>query len=1337
MVVVPQIEGKNIYPAAGGSCKITAIYTDTYLDVCGAGFKVYRKWIVTDWCTLEEEECEQYIKVVDTSAPRILKPLNTIFANVSPHDCVAGVVLPALVAGTDFRDCGTVSQKYTISYEDPSHPGKTVVFTGDLPSKTLYLPMGEFRVEISLVDACFNRTDTSRYVVVTDVTPPIPVCNEITQVTIDPATCWAKISAKELDNGSRDNCCEVLHYAAAHMDSITYWRNYWTEKLTTEVGEKSFAKERLEYEALIEDWINCYVFSDTVNFTDCGSDSIVLRVYEACGVPRYDPHVFPCGPHAWFCYNTYQYIGDFNWNWFDKDGPKSCSYRPALTSLKKLDKKYEAYGTKGYMQPKYEGAAQYLYCQVPFYFPSLQLMLQAKSSVGGGNAPGSYCSDRLYNDCMVLVLVDDKEAPVVHELEDVTVYCDASPHYASYPRECSTGKKNGLWPGYLKDSDGTIHGYYGGYGAEDEHAPDCGHYDHKKNWAPVYCREWLYLDSFETGGIIVPETYFEVPVFFDKTRPKRALAKHEFSITDNCRLDDASLSWTDEGDINSCGEGWIQRTWTMRDACGNEVTARQKVLVKHRSDFEVVFPADTVMVCDYTQGTGPEVTGRPDVTDDECEQITVKFEDQVFSVDDGACYKIVRTWTIFDWCIYEPNRTERYPEVIVDDRLRADTGNRECVYRNLKDNNDGYMQYIQVIKVVDHEGPVIKVKDTVVCITSENCISETVRIPLSATDNCAEPEQIHFQVEIDQNATDAVYTNLTYDKASIELIILGNPRELVYAASGEGRHVVHVIATDNCGNKDTVSYRLELKDCKKPTPYCFSGIATVVMPSTGTVTVWAKDLDAGSFDNCTDKGGLIFSFSADKTQTSREFRCADIPNGRSQTLPVEIWVTDEAGNQDHCGTFLLLQDNAGNACPDTAGLNVMIAGKVETEGKEPVEKVRVKISGSGLDLGFETSEKGQYEFGNLPSKADYALEARRNDQPMNGISTLDLILIQKHILGTLPLDSPYKIIAADVDNDKQVTAIDLVELRKLILATYEELPNTESWRIIPKTQTFEDPQNPWNFRTKIEMKQVEKDYMQEDWIGIKTGDVNASAAAHSLMGTEVRENQGGLIFEVVDQQFIAGDLVSVEFRSPNFRGISGFQGTVEVDGGRWVVDGNRTPMTGALYITDQNIGNRKSSEGLITMSWNSNTGVDIPDREVLFTLTFKAGKSGRLSEALRMGSQVTVAESYEGKGEVSNLAFRFVTPEGNEVNTRSELYQNYPNPFDQRTVIGLRLAKEGRGTLSIHDVTGRTIRSIERDWTRGYHEVWLDRREIGATGVLYYRFESGFFTDSKKMVIVE
>ena len=558
-----------------------------------------------------------------------------------------------------------------------------------------------------------------------------------------------------------------------------------------------------------------------------------------------------------------------------------------------------------------------------------------------------------------------------------------------------------------------------------------------------------------------------------------------------------------------------------------------------------------------------------------------------------------------------------------------------------------------------------------------------------------------------------------------------------------GKHLVHVIGTDNCGNADTSTFRFELLDCKRPTPYCYRGIATVIMPSTGTVTVWAKDLDAGSDDNCTDKDNLVFSFSSDKTQTSRQFSCADLPDGRSRTIPVEIWVTDEAGNQDHCSTYILLQDNTGNVCPDVAGLNVQIAGTVQTEGKEPVEFVTMNINGGGLQLNYETGVKGTYHFEALPTKSDYTIRAKRKDQPMNGVSTLDLILIQKHILGTEPLDSPYKIIAADADNDKQVTAVDLVELRKLILSTYEELPNAESWKFVPKAHQFDDPRNPWDFKTWMEMKQVEKDYMQEDWIGIKTGDVNSSAAPHSLMGVEVRGNDKGLIFEVVDRPFISGELVTVEFRSPNFRGISGFQGTMSVVRDQLSVVSpqssilNPNSLKGSLNLTGQNFGTRLIDQGLLTMSWNSGTGIDVTDEEILFTMTFKAQQNGRLSEALRIGSQLTVAESYEGKGEIGNLNIRFVTSQGNDVVTNSELYQNYPNPFDQRTLIGLRLAKEGRGTLSIYDVTGRIIRSIERDWTKGYHEVWFDRKEIGATGVLYYRFESGFFTDNKKMLILE
>jgi len=1269
----------------------------------------------------------------------MLQDLTELYYNASAHDCVASVTLPALVAGKDFRDCNMVDQTYILQYADRGHPGKTVVLTGSLPSKPLLLPTDSINVTITLTDKCNNRSTTSRNIFIYDITPPTPVCDEFTQVTVDPVSCWARVAAKDLDNGSRDNCCDILHFAAAHMDSITYWRNYWNTRLETKVGKEAFWRDKATYDLMIEDWINCYVFSDSIQLTECGTAQVVLRVYEACGVPRMDPHIWPCSEHAWFCYNTYLYIADFNFNWFDDKGPHSCTYRPELTSIAAQDSIYAEYKIKGYLEPKFEGAAQFIYCNAPFYFPTLG------NSSGGAQAPGLYCANRQYSDCMINILVDDKQAPVVAELEDVLIYCDRAPDYASSPN-CEGGDEYLVWPGLLKDSKGVEHGYYGGsdflgiHRDEHESADACG-YDNVHHWAPIYCRSWLYVDSFDATGQIDPKQYFETLVLFDKTRHARTLLAKEFSITDNCRLNDTTLKVTDEGSLNGCGEGWIQRTWTIRDKCDNPITVRQKVVVKHRSDFEVIFPEDKVVECDFLNTTDPKDAGEPIISDDECEQVGVQYKDEIFTVEDSACYKIVRTWTLIDWCIYNPNADRHYSDVIVDDRLRADTGNRSCVYRHLKDNNDGYMKYIQVIKVIDKVAPVATTRDTAICIYGEDCKSTLVRIPFSGTDNCTASSELSYRVEVDLNATESVFTNRTYVKTSIDLSTQSNPTEFVYSPSVAGKHVVHVIVKDNCGNEDTSSYRFELKDCKKPTPYCYNGIATVIMPSTGKITVWAKDLDAGSFDNCTLADKLKFSFSANSSESSKEFSCADIPDGKSKTIPVEIWVTDEAGNQDHCTTYILLQDNSGNACPDIAGLSVTIAGTIQTETKEPVENVRVNIYGGAVKMNYETGVKGTYHFEGLPSKSNYSLKSTRNDQPMNGVSTLDLVLIQKHILGIELLDSPYKILAADIDNDKQITAIDLVELRKLILATYEDLPNNESWRFIPKSTTFNDIQNPWNASEVLEMKEVTTDYKSEDFIGLKVGDVNATAAPHSLMGIEVRGNETGLLFEINDQVFKRGDVVRVDFRSPNFRGISGWQGTLSATSSelRAASSLNLTELIpGKLNLSNQNLGLRHAEEGMITMSWNTNarSGLDIEEQQILFTLVFKAQENGRLSEVLRIGSQHTIAESYQGRGELGNLGIRFVQ-NGNEIVAKSALYQNYPNPFDQRTVIGINLAAQGKGTLKVYDATGRTIKSVERDWTKGYHEVWFDRKEIGATGVLYYRFESGFFTASKKMILID
>ena len=85
-----------------------------------------------------------------------------------------------------------------------------------------------------------------------------------------PIHCWAAVAAKDLDNGSkRDNCVSNLHFAAAYMDSVIYWTNYWTQYLENKCGQDEYLGKKVFYDSWVTAWINCYVFNDTVHFNEC------------------------------------------------------------------------------------------------------------------------------------------------------------------------------------------------------------------------------------------------------------------------------------------------------------------------------------------------------------------------------------------------------------------------------------------------------------------------------------------------------------------------------------------------------------------------------------------------------------------------------------------------------------------------------------------------------------------------------------------------------------------------------------------------------------------------------------------------------------------------------------------------------------------------------------------------------------------------------------------------------------------------------------------------------------------------------------------------------------
>jgi hypothetical protein len=135
-----------------------------------------------------------------------------------------------------------------------------------------------------------------------------------------------------------------------------------------------------------------------------------------------------------------------------------------------------------------------------------------------------------------------------------------------------------------------------------------------------------------------------------------------------------------------------------------------------------------------------------------------------------------------------------------------------------------------------------------------------------------------------------------------------------------------------------------------------------------------------------------------------------------------------------------------------------------------------------------------YSFTNLKGGADYVITPLLNRDHLNGVSTTDLVLIQKHILGIKPLSSPYRMIAADVNDSKSITTLDLILIRRLILNIDERFESGLSWKFVDAKYKFVDPTNPWknNIPEVVKVENVLR-IARVDFIAIKMGDVNGSA----------------------------------------------------------------------------------------------------------------------------------------------------------------------------------------------------------------------------------------------------
>jgi hypothetical protein len=154
-----------------------------------------------------------------------------------------------------------------------------------------------------------------------------------------------------------------------------------------------------------------------------------------------------------------------------------------------------------------------------------------------------------------------------------------------------------------------------------------------------------------------------------------------------------------------------------------------------------------------------------------------------------------------------------------------------------------------------------------------------------------------------------------------------------------------------------------------------------------------------------------------------------------------------------------------------------------------LSNVRLVLSGTNTAQNLSQGD-GHFAFTNLDA-GNYTLTPESLDlNAAGGISTRDLITLQRHILGIAPLQNPYQLLAADVNNSGSITALDLVLMRRLILGLDKNFKAVPIWRFVDASYVFKNPQSPWKeaFPSQIKLTGL-NGAAKLRFVGIKMGDV--------------------------------------------------------------------------------------------------------------------------------------------------------------------------------------------------------------------------------------------------------
>ena len=177
------------------------------------------------------------------------------------------------------------------------------------------------------------------------------------------------------------------------------------------------------------------------------------------------------------------------------------------------------------------------------------------------------------------------------------------------------------------------------------------------------------------------------------------------------------------------------------------------------------------------------------------------------------------------------------------------------------------------------------------------------------------------------------------------------------------------------------------------------------------------------------------------------------------------------------------------------------------------------------------------------------------------------------------------------------------------------------------------------------------------------------------------------------------------------------------------------------------LSNRRGSGGdnYINTLFDDSSAVAISTGTAPFTGTFRPESPLNVFNGLDVHGSWILKVNDQATGDTGmieryclNIIYNAVLAVNNQqVPVKYELAQNYPNPFNPITRIKYSVPKQSFVIIKIFDILGREVKTLVNEIrTAGSYEVDFNASYL-ASGVYFYRMESGDFTDVKKLVLLK